>query len=183
MSHVHRSAAASVATEQPESLIDALIDHMANAPPQEPLPPQEILDPTSGELIQPTDVDGLIALYGKLKERSDAIKVMQYQIREALAAMTTGETKTRRVEGAAHAGKLEWPSDEWDDAELLRLYREWPELRDRWLTIKKVGVKAVEFKKALAMNSTEPGVNEFRDAIAACKLKPKATAPTLTVER
>lgn len=97
-----------------------------------------------------------------------------------LLKMTSGDKKTRRIEGARRRAKIELASDSWDNKQLRAVWDKCPELRDRCLKIEKIGVQITEYKKLTGTTGT-PELNKFVAAVVAANRGPTGT-PTVTVE-
>src|SRR4030095_1234891 len=108
---------------------------------------QELLDPTTGEIVDPTNVDDLIACYMRVAQKSGELYDLKKNLARRLYAMTSGDTKTRRLRGERLAVKVEAPDDEWDSSVLRAAWERYPALRDEFLKIESIGVRIREWKK------------------------------------
>jgi len=143
-------------------------------------PDNEILDPTTGELVCIDDIDGLIDMYERCKHTNDVCYAVQIKVRELLAGMTEGDSKTRRVRGNRRQAVISMPDDAWDQASLKRAFAEYPKYRDQVLKIDSVRVLLREFKKIVG--TTGPAdFNDFRDIVSAANRGPCGT-PTIKIE-
>lgn len=140
----------------------------------------EILNPLTGLSIEIEDTDGLISAFEHLKFVESQCYSAKRQIAIALAAKTTGQAKTRRVEGEKRRAKIEFPDDSWDQSVLRTAWEQYPELRERCLKIVTISVQLREYKKLKETTGTDP-VNQFRDAVVSANRGPTGT-PRVTVE-
>jgi len=140
----------------------------------------EIIDPTTGEVIDPANADSLIDAYERIKEKNDICYSVLLSIRHAMASLTVGDAKTRRIQGKRRKAKLEMPSDSWEQAKLREAWNEYPDLRDQVLKIDTIGVRMTEYKK-LVNTAGDATVEEFRDVITSANRGPTGS-PTVKIE-
>jgi hypothetical protein len=142
--------------------------------------PTEIICPLTGEIVDTSDPDQLIDCFERLKEADAQIFDAKRRVQFALAALTEGDAKTRRVRGRRRRAKIEMPDNGWSQSILKEAYHAYPQFRDELLRIDSVGVKAREFKKAV--NETGPDDwSTFRNMIASAE-QPATATPRVTVE-
>lgn len=146
-------------------------------------PSTELLDPTTGELVPLTDPDELIEAYQRINSRLGILGAAKDAIRKALADLTEGDKKTRRVQGKRHKAEIKFPDDKWSQPKLKEAWNAFenlPALRDQVLKISEIGVKIVEFRK-LKETSGDKSVELYRDMIAAAN-EGASGLPTVKVE-
>lgn len=140
-----------------------------------------MLDPSTGEIISLADVDAMIDAYERIKQINDQAYACQVQLRNALAALTEGDTKTRRVRGKRRAAKIEMPGDSYDQKALKHIWESFPQLRDECLKIDTIGIKSREYKKIVGTTG-EGEFNDFRDLLTKANRGPTGTA-SVTIEQ
>ena len=141
----------------------------------------EMLDPSTGEIISLTDVDAMISCLERVKQVNDQAYACQVQLRNALAGLTEGDAKTRRIRGKTRIAKVEMPSDSYDQKVLKHIWESFPQLREECLKIDTVGVKAREYKKIVGTTG-EGEFEAFRDLLSKANRGPTGT-PTVTIEQ
>jgi hypothetical protein len=145
------------------------------------LPPDDLICPLTGEIVDTADVDSLIDLYERLDKADKAIYPTKVRVRELLAAKTEGNARTRRVQGRRRAARVEVPGDNWDQSILKEAWNAYPAHRDKYLKIGTISPMAVECKK-LVNTSGPPDFNSFRDMVTKANRGPTGT-PTVKVEQ
>lgn len=145
-------------------------------------PTIELIDPTTGEIVNLTDPDELIDAYERIDRHADKLDAAAFVIRQSLAKLTDGQTtaKTRRVQGRRRKAKLEMPDQNWEQSILKECWNSYPSLRDQCLRIGKIDVKAREWAK-LAETAGSPDVETFRDMVRSA-MRPATALPTVKVE-
>lgn len=141
-----------------------------------------VFDPFNGEVVEATDVDGLAALYEKMRSVESKIRACKDGIRQAVMALSEGDTKTRRVRGRNVTIKLTMPDDNWDQSILKEAYHSFPQFRDEFLRIAKVDPKLREVKKLASTASEDPAFTTFRDMVTRANRGPTGL-PTISVEQ
>jgi len=141
----------------------------------------EIKSPLDGMLVAVDDPDGLIDLYEQLDLFDKHLYATKLKIREALAALTEGDAKTRRVMGKRRAAKVTMPADSWDNGILREAWESYPALRDGYLRIAKIEPRLREVKK-LANTSGTPEIETFRNMVLSANRGPTGT-PSISIER
>lgn len=162
-----------------QALVEAEKSNGPSLPTTEPTS-NEIHDPTTGELIDRQDIDSLIDALERIEADDARLYAAKCEIRKALAAMTEGNAKTRRVQGHRRKAKVEMPSDSWDRKALRQAWDTWPDLRDQALRIGSIEIKAVEYKK-LINTSGPPELEAFRNALTQANLGPQGL-PSVKIE-
>ena len=151
-------------------------------PGVEPLaPPTEIEHPLSpGEIVALDDIDGLIDLYEQLDGIDKRIYGTKIRIRDALAKMTEGDAKTRRVKGKRRTAKITMPDDGWEQSILKEAWNSFPDYAEDVLAIASLRVKLREYKK-LVNTSGDASFTTFRDMVTSANRGPIGT-PTISIE-
>lgn len=146
--------------------------------------PTTILDPTTGELVNNQDVDALIDAYERIDKHDKEVYAAKRAIKLALAALTTGDAKTRRVRGESgrHA-VVSMPDDSWDQSKLKEAWNSYPKYREEFLAIAELRVKMREFKKTLSTASDDEAFLQFRRMLFAANKGPSPGAtPAIKIE-
>lgn len=139
-----------------------------------------IINPLTGEIVSRQDADGLIDVFDQIKAVNDRLYAVKLELQHALYALTTGDAKTRRVQGKRRKAKVERPDDGFDQSILKEVWNSYPDLRDQVLKIDAIGVKKREYDK-LINTSGDPSIECFRDMISKANRGPSGT-PRVTVE-
>lgn len=145
------------------------------------LPDLEIVCPLTGEIIPPDDIDHMIEAYERCKQASDQLYAVQVKLRHALANLTEGDAKTRRIQGRRRRAVIEMPGDSWDQSILKEAWNSFPDLRDQALKIDQIGVKLREYRK-LVNTSGAADLTTFRDMVTRANRGQTGT-PTVKVEQ
>ena len=166
MVRVSQSQQQPPASRTPDPLLEqfAHIDH--------PLSP--------GEIVDCQDIDGLIDMYEELDHVDKQIYGTKLRIREALAKMTEGDAKTRRVRGQRRKAKVTMPSDSWEQSVLKEAWNSYPDFSKEVMSIASLRVRLREFKK-LVHTSGNDSFNTFRDMVSSANNGPTGT-PSITIE-
>lgn len=141
---------------------------------------REIVCPLTGEIIDLDSADSMIDGLERLKTTGDKIYAVQQSLRVALAAMTAGDAKTRRVKGKRRQAVVTMPDDSWDQSMLKEAFQSYPQFRDDILKIDSLGVRKVEYKQAVN-TSGPPDWEMFRDMVSKANRGPTGL-PTVKVE-
>src|SRR5262245_22069393 len=80
--------------------------------------PAAFINPLTGKEVDSDNVDRLIDVYEQLKAKADEYYAGVNAIKALLARKTTGDAKTRRVEGKRRVAKLEFPSGKFEQSVL-----------------------------------------------------------------
>jgi hypothetical protein len=141
----------------------------------------EIVDPTTGELVDTKNVDQLIACHDRVAKKAGELYDLKKQLAHTLCALTTGDLKTRRIRGEQLCAKVEIPDDYWDQSILKEAYNSFPKFRNEFLRIESVGVRLREWKKL--QGTTGPADMEaFKRMIGSANRGPSGT-PKITIEK
>jgi len=101
------------------------------------------------------NIDELCHLLSIVKEQSTRLKACEYECRSALALLTQGETKTRRLKGDRFTAKLTYPGDNWSQGVLKQLVKEDPEQSILYIRVATYAPNLKEIKKLEACNGNE----------------------------
>lgn len=140
----------------------------------------ELVDP-AGEIVGDS-VDELVDAYQRCCERLSAERDFADQLRRRLAAMTSGDARTRRVEGVTHVVKLEFPKPNWDSTGMRRLWDEFPSLAQRYMRIERLAPQLREVAKLRETTSDRVDHQEFKRRMLACETESNAP-PRVVVEK
>lgn len=138
-------------------------------------------DPCTGEVIDPTNADHLIAAWERLKMRIEQLEAYKALYTMAIDGLTRHEAKTERVCGATRQVVVEHPGVDFDQATLKRLWEMKPELAKQYLRIERVGVQAREYDKLHRM-SGPPDLEAFRRELMSAE-KPSNRRPSIRIEK
>lgn len=168
--------------EPPTPTLESVVDELSHDSDAAAL--NEICCPLSGELVQRSDADGLIDVLDRLqkyrREQGAAIYACELAVREALAALTEGDAKTRRIAGRRRKAKVEFAADSYDQTILREAFHAYPAYRDAYLKVESIKPKLIEIKKLT--NTTGPAdLMLFRDMILNANRGAVGT-PTVTIE-
>lgn len=151
-------------------------------PPDERFPGGPVVEEIvmfDGEVVDRDDPDALIDAFEKVREIEIAVDALKAQLRKAIAQKTTGDTKTRYLQGKRRKAKIVFPDDQWDQGKLREAYHTYPQYRDDYLRIQSLGVKLIEFRK-LERTTGEPSLNLFRNMITNANRGPQGL-PTVSI--
>lgn len=140
----------------------------------------ELVNPDTGEVVDPADVDALAAGFLRAKEAAEAMRTLQHRFGLALAALARGEARTRRVRGDHVRVKVEMPPDSFDQGVLKELWSHYPAFARTFIAVERLKVKMAEYKKA-ANESGPPEFEDFKRALLAANRGPQGL-PAVTVE-
>ena len=138
------------------------------------------LELTDGVLVDVTNVDELATAYEEIRAAEQALRTRKLLVVEALARHAIGTAKTERVRGQVRRVKIEQPRASWDAGALRRVWEEFPNYRDRYLRIEKIGVQVREIKK-LRHEMGPPEFEEFRRLVLKAERYPTGQ-PRITIE-
>jgi len=143
--------------------------------------PLEIINPIDGECTSVGDVDGLVDMYVRVDALMGRLSSTKLRIREALAALSEGDAKTRRVRGQRRRVKLTFPSATFDQSKLKEAYHAFPQFRDEVLAIERLKVRLREYKKLVNEASSAADFTTFRDMLTGAE-RPAGGIPSVTIE-
>lgn len=138
-------------------------------------PPAELIDFTTGEVLERGDADALISAFERVKAEADKLYSLRHRIAEAIVALSEGPNKTRRVRGKARIAKIEMPDEGWTQSILKEAWNAYPTLRDEFLRIESVGVKLREWKK-LKETVGPADLEQFKKMLASANVGTVGTA-------
>lgn len=132
-----------------------------------PAPVAEIVDPTSGEVVLETDLDGLMAIW-----RSTGSMMQQcFMVRDRIKAILTARApapssgRTVRVRGERLQAKVSFP-DLWDRKALRGIWDAYPKIAPQFLKISEVSIIAKEVAKLSSTDGNEEFIR-FKEALLA----------------
>lgn len=136
-----------------------------------------------GEIVDLHDADALISAYEKIDKIDSQVYAVKAQLKQALGALTEGDKKTRRVAGRTRVAVITMPSGSWNNSKLKEAWNAYPQLRDQYLRIDSVAVKAVEFNKTKSMAVVDnPPLETFIAMVAAAEQPPSGN-PSVKIEK
>lgn len=176
-----KSTTQEAATDEWGDLIEVPQSAAEQAPAEEDLT-QSIVMP-DGEVVDAEDPDALIDAY----ERIEAIDLKVYQakvlLKQALAGLSTGDKKTRRVGGKRRTVVVTMPSPGWSQSLLKEAFNSYPQFRDELLRVDTIGVKARELGKARETSKpTDPAWETFRNMVVGAETPPSGN-PSIKIEK
>lgn len=139
-----------------------------------------ITDPTTGEVIDPRNVDQMVEAYARLDALHREVGEALRSIRSALGELSNGDARTRRVRGDHHRVRLEMPDPTWDQKKLRQAWDEFPKLAQEFIRIAQFAPKLREVKKA-ENESGSPEFTSFRDLLMSAK-EPSTAPPRVYLE-
>lgn len=144
-------------------------------------PPTSLEDPTTGEVVSTEDVDGLAAMWMRLRDLEDRCRrarvLIIHQLEAKVAHMST---KTRRLRGETVRIKIQMPDDSWDQVELRKAWDAHPTLAAKYLRIARLEPKLIEVRK-LDSETGDTGFEVFRDRVLQAR-RPPTGNPYVTIE-
>lgn len=136
-----------------------------------------------GEIVELTDADAVIDAYDAIDKLDAQVYATKTRLKQALAEMTEGTAKTRRVAGKRRVAVVTMPDKSWDNGKLKEAYNSFPAIRDQYLRIDRVAVKAVEFNKTRNMAVVDnPPLETFLSMVASAENPPSGN-PSVKVEK
>lgn len=147
-----------------------------------PQPPQALVCPVTGEIVNTTDPDALIDALETARVHEAAMTHFKRQLSFALVCLMPADSdaKTRRVRGSRRRAKITMPDDSWDNSTLKTAWNDYPHLREQYLRIGRIDVQLREYKK-LVNESGPQDFEAFKKIILSANRGPTAT-PTITIE-
>ena len=130
---------------------------------------------------KPGEVDELVNLYETMKQERDQLDFAIMQIRQTLQAMSVGDKKTRRIQGANRRIKLTMADDSWDQEALKTAWHDFPQYAENALRIERLAPRLRELNKWESMS----GDRQFE----VCKKmvlgarRPSTRPATITIEQ
>jgi len=74
-------------------------------------PAEELVDSITGEVLDLKDADVLISAFERVSAEAGKLWDLKRKIAQAIASLTEGEAKTRRLRGRTRAAKVEMPDE------------------------------------------------------------------------
>lgn len=133
-----------------------------SAPSVDPL---FINHPLGGDRVSVADIDGLIDLYEEADNLDKSLYACKCEIRAALAKLTEGDAKTRRVQGKRRRAKVEMPDVKFDQSVLKALWESHPQFARDYMGIASINVRMREYKKLANTSSSDDAFTYFRNAM------------------
>lgn len=140
----------------------------------------DLIDPSTGELLDPACVDALAEAHERLKAKEAELCASRQLIARRLAALTEGTAKTRRLRGERTRVKVEMPEPGWNQSQLKSVLNAYPLIAPKYLRIGSVYPIARELAK-LRNETGDDSFGNFRDMVLAAELPPSG-APRITIE-
>lgn len=150
-----------------------LIDTRGDAPSPAPSPAEDLIDPSTGEIL-PRDIDSLVSAFERVSGSIDEMVLFKKQIIRALVAKTTGEGKIRRVRGDLRQVKITMPDHYYTQSILKEAWNSYPKFRNEFLRIDSVAIRKREFKK-LQKTAGQPDLENFKKMIESADVGPSGT--------
>jgi hypothetical protein len=146
----------------------------------------DLIDPTTGEVIDPNDTDALIASFDRCTTAVRTLGETLSSLRVRLAELASrsdpsGTRKTLRVAGCERIAVVTLPDESWDQSKLKEAWNSFPALRDRYLRIGTVNVQAVPYKQLLG-TSGEPSLETFKQMLQSAN-RGRMGLPAVKVEK
>ena len=116
----------------------------------------ELIDPFSGYPVDCVNVNALAEAYDRAQDMERQLAGFRFLLAGHLAAMTTGEARTRRLRTDRHRIRIEMPDDSWDQKALKELWTDYPQSA-LYLRVARVEPKLREVKKL----ANETGAKQF----------------------
>lgn len=136
--------------------------------------PTEVLDPTTGELIDVGDIDALADSLNRLNAEKREIENAQQAIRSAIGALALEGGKTRRVQGNRSTVRVEIPDTVFTQGVLKEVWNAYPDHAREFLRIERLAVNRREYAKLKGTTAVEPYATIRKMLVSAEK---ESTAP------
>lgn len=158
------------------------------------LPEGTVMNPVDGQLYNLDDVDDLIRGCSDVQQQIADLRTLEHTMRQHAwnlserAREKAGDkfTKGRRLRGKAYIAKLE-QGDLTPNQKMLRetwdKFTEKPQVRDEFLKIASIGIKAREVTKLSSTSTTDPDLLLFKDMLKAALDNGSRGMPTLKQEK
>jgi hypothetical protein len=125
----------------------------------------DIVNAATGEIIGPSDVDGLLAVLRQALDVKQAAETTIYNVRLALTALAPeGNQKTKRLRGHESRCVLTQPYSGWDQTILKEAWEAYPKFRAGLLSIATIRVSLRELDK-IKREKGPPDFMTFRKMI------------------
>jgi hypothetical protein len=140
-----------------------------------------LIDPFTGELIDPENADHLIDSLERLDNYAESIKAWRLVIEEHILRKTRNAAKTERVNGERRQVVIEHPGITFDQRSLKRLWEDNPKFAKLYLRIEQVGVQKREYDKLNRMSGPQDQ-EEFRRELMAAE-RVSTSKPRIKIEK
>lgn len=140
----------------------------------------ELIDPTTGEILDTSDADQLIEAYMRIEDRDREIFAAKCEIRRAIGALTTGDAKTRRVRGRRFRCKVTMPDERLDQSKLKEAWNSYPQFAPDVLRIAAIELRKREWAK-VENESGPPDFMTFKSIVESA-IQPPTGLPRIEVE-
>lgn len=128
-------------------------------------------------------IDELCKLLQVVVEQKKRLQTCEYECRQALTLLTSGDTQTRHLEGGQFAAKITMPKPSWSQPVLKELWKD-PEIQETGLaaTYLRVGRIDPQLKEVDKLRRTDGNglFNSFKEKLLSAEQPPTAI-PTVTV--
>jgi hypothetical protein len=134
----------------------------------------EIIDPTTGVVVDVSNQDDLIDALENIEVELKKFHALKRRVSIALTDLTTlsgVETKTRHVAGDRREVEITMPDDYYDQSKLREVWNSYPDMSRQYLRIEKLAVQRRNFKKAMATSGT-PAFETFKKMIEQANMGP-----------
>lgn len=135
----------------------------------------------SGWIASSDSVDQMADMLQTVKAEIERLRACEYALRNAIAAMATADTKTKRVAGQSFVCKVVMPDDYWEQSALKELWADMPDFARTYLRISSLAPQMVEVKKLANMSGTSE-LEIFKQKLLGAR-RPSNSPPTITVEK
>ncbi len=153
----------------------------AAAESKEPAEENIAINPLTGSIVYLDDIDSVIAGCSKAKDELAELRSHERLLRERAASFTSGDAKTRRIQGHSLRAKVEMPDLSWDQSVLKEAWNSFPQFRDEYLKIGIVDVKLREFKKLANLSTSDAAFRQFKGMLERANRGPQGL-PSVTIE-
>ncbi len=142
----------------------------------------ELLNPTTGEVVSADDIDGLIDMLEGLRSRKDDISTAIVTAERFLVSRAPADDgpRTKRVKGRLRTVKIEHPGPSWDSGKLMEAWCAYPNICNDYLRIERIVPKMREVKK-LRETGGEKDFEQFRSMVLGAE-KPPAGKSRVSIE-
>ena len=142
----------------------------------------EVVDPSSGEIIDLRDVDAMAAAMVRITDVKMALDAAFQAMRTAIASMAPvdGKGRTRRVYGHRYVAVVALQDDKWDQEILREAYDKYTSIAKEVVRVEERALRKREWDKWERANGT-PEFEAVKAAIVSAKQAPTAL-PTVKIE-
>lgn len=140
----------------------------------------EVVDPETREIVDLGSIDDLLAAWQRFEETEAVRQLFKGRIATAIANLTDGTNKTRRVRGTRLRAKVEMPEDGWDSSVLKECWNSYENLARKYLRIGSVYPLMREVKK-MENETGPPDFEQFKRMVLEARRPPRGL-PRITIE-